>query len=293
MTITANVSGYSYQPQEYDVRHGRNRRHLIPYIGNKSGFSHIFDDLMPDDAVGQRRIVDVFGGSGSFAIYCCFRFGSKRVSYNDNNPILVNFMTHVRDDVSGLIDEYEKHRQRSSNEYFLDSRTKPLTKGLEAAGRFLYLAKNAFSGKIRFNKKNVFNAPMRKTAKCTSLSEECFYTISDAIQDMTITNKDFEEFSDARDSFLYLDPPYMNNTNQHYNGVPATESFVRFVRATEPYNRIMISEQNTPDVLELSESYRIYRIALRRSLQYVTQKDSSEIIAVNYKVVRHPKRRLE
>lgn len=267
--------------RQYEVRNGRNRCHLIPYIGNKSGFSEIFDDLVPEDA-GSGKIVDVFGGSGAFAIYCCFRFGSDRVTYNDNNPVLANFMACVRDDMTGLIREYEGHREQSSPGHFLRVRTEPLTDGLRGAGRFLYLAKNAFSGKIRFNKKNKFNAPMRKGTKCPSLSEERLGAISDAVRGMTITNKSFEEFQDARDAFLYLDPPYMNNTNAHYNGVPPTEDFARFVRATALHNRVMISEQNEPDAIGIPESFRVYRIMLRRSLQYVTQKDSSEIIATNY-----------
>ncbi len=271
--------------QEYEIHNGRNRYHLIPYIGNKSGFSGIFDDLIPDDVVsGGRQIVDVFGGSGAFAIYCCFRFGSDNVTYNDSNPVLSNFMTAVRDNVTGLFSEFERHRMRSSPDYFTRMRTEPLTGGVKAAGRFLYLAKNAFSGKIRFNSKNKFNAPMRKGAKCPSLSKERLCAISDSICNMDIQNKDFEEFSNIRRAFLYLDPPYMNNTNGHYNGVPATESFARFVRATTKHNRIMISEQNEPDVIGIPSSYRIYRILLRRSLQYVTQKDSREIMAINYDV---------
>ncbi len=275
------MAAASQSVRQYEVRNGRNRCHLIPYIGNKSGFSDIFDELVPDDA-GDGRIVDVFGGSGAFAIYCCFRFGSDRVVYNDNNPVLTNFMAHVRDDVAGLIREYEGHRSASSPGYFLRVREESLTDGLGGAGRLLYLAKNAFSGKIRFNKKNKFNAPMRKGTKCPSLSEERLRAISDVVGKMTITNKNFEEFQDTRDAFLYLDPPYMNNTNAHYNGVPATESFARFVRATTLRNRIMISEQNEPGAIGIPKHYRIYRIALRRSLQYVTQRDSAEIIAINY-----------
>ena len=275
---------YVYEQKQYEVRGGRKQKcHLIPYIGNKSGFSDIFDELIPDNIIKKRgRIIDVFGGSGAFATYCSYRFGSENITYNDNNPVLVNFMTTVRDDAYGLIDEYEKHSQNSSNEYFLKIRTQSLTDGLAGAGRFLYLAKNAFSGKIRFNKKNIFNAPMRKVAKCSSLSEERLCSISAAIRDITITNNDYADFSDMRDAFLYLDPPYMNNQNQHYNGVPATESFAQFVHKTTHDNHIMISEQNKPETLKLPTSYRIYRIALRRSLQYVTQTQSSEIIAINY-----------
>lgn len=269
--------------QKYNVRNGRSKYHLIPYIGNKSRFSDIFDDLVPDDA-SANRIVDVFGGSGAFATYCCFRFGSSNVVYNDNNPVLCNFIMAVRDDVDNLIIQYEKHRVKSSPEYYTKMRTESLTDGTAEAGRFMYLAKNAFSGKIRFNGKNKFNTPMRKGTKCPSIQREKIRAISHAIRHMEIKNKDFEEFSDIRQAFLYLDPPYMNNANGHYNGVIDTESFARFVRATTKHNRIMISEQNEPDSIGVPSSYTIHRVSLRRSLQYITQKNSEEIIAINYKV---------
>ena len=86
----------SVESQTFQVRNGRNRHHLIPYIGNKSGFVRIFDRLIPKEVVGKREIVDAFGGSGAFSIYACYRFGSEKVTYNDNNPVVVNFLRHVQ-----------------------------------------------------------------------------------------------------------------------------------------------------------------------------------------------------
>ena len=265
----------------YDVRSGRNRCHLIPYIGNKSGFAHIFDELVPDNA-GSGDIIDVFGGSGAFAIYCSFRFGSGRIKYNDNNPVVANFMECVRDDPGGLVERYGEHRANSSGEYFLEVRKMDIEHGIDGAGRFLYLAKNAFSGKIRFNGSGKFNAPKRKGARCPKLDEGRLRAISGAIRDMEITCKPFQEWGDTRDAFMYLDPPYMNNTNAHYNMVPSTESFAEFVGAITPHNRVMISEQNEPADIGIPDCYAVYGIRLRRSLQYVTQNDSREIIAINY-----------
>ena len=265
----------------YTVGSGRNKYHLIPYIGSKAGFVDIFRRLMPPDA-GNKRIVDVFGGSGAFAIYCCFEFGSDRITYNDNNPVITNFMKHVRDNPDGLIREYKTHRRMSSPEYFLKVRSQTIEKGLKDAGRFLYLAKNAFSGKIRFNGSNKFNAPMRKGAPCPVIDEEKIHAISKNIQDMQILNEPFEHFGEIDDAFLYLDPPYMNNPNAHYNGVPSTVDFIGFVKKITPKNLVMISEQNDPDEIGLPREYRVYDVMLRRSLQYITQKDSREIVAINY-----------
>ncbi len=267
--------------QEYQVHNGRNEYHLIPYIGNKSGFAHIFDELVPE-RTGAKRIIDIFGGGGSFAIYCCFRFKSSRVTYNDNNPTLTNFMEHVRDDPEGLIREYNAHRELSSAEYFAEIRNEQLDKDLAGAGRFLYLSKNAFSGKIRFNKSNRFNAPMRKGARCPTVESDRIRKISNKIRHLEITNHPFEYFENTRNAFLYMDPPYMNNTNSHYNGVPATEDFARFVNKTAQHNQIMISEQNEPNTIGITGPYLICDVWLRRSLQYFTQTNSKEIIAINY-----------
>lgn len=265
----------------YQVRNGRNEYHLIPYIGNKSGFAHIFNKLVPISA-GTGQIIDAFGGSGAFAIFCSFKFGSHNVIYNDNNPILTNFMRCVRDNPKGLMREYNIHRRRSTSEYFIETRNKPLNKGLAGAGRFLYLSKNAFSGKIRFNRSNRFNTPMRKSTRCPAMEEDRINTISSKIQHMEITNHSFEYFENTKDAFLYLDPPYMNNTNNHYNGVPDTEVFARFVNKAAQHNQIMISEQNEPVAIGITGFDHIYNIRLRRSLQYFTQNDSKEIIAINY-----------
>ena len=252
---------------------------MIPYVGNKSGFAHIFDELVPD--LGGRRIYDVFGGGAAFSLYASARFGSQNVTYNDNNHTVVNLVRHVRDEPQALWEAYERHRARSSEQYYLDMRKKDLD-GLEGAGRFLYLAKNAFSGKIRFNGSNRFNSSMRKSTRCPRLDREKLLQASQTIADLSITNLSYRHYGDVRNAFLYLDPPYLNNPNGHYNGVPDTEEFIDFVKRIERHNMVMISEQNRPRDLRLSSLYRVYPIHLKRSLQYVTKTDSREIIAINY-----------
>lgn len=271
----------SMTTSDFIVTNTRNRYHLIPYIGNKSGFADIFDVLMPD--VTGRRIYDLFGGGGSFSVYCCYKFGSENVTYNDNNPVIANFIKSVRDHTVELLDEYEKHRELSSEEYYYTIRQKGnLESGVVGAGRFLYLAKNAFSGKIRFNRLNKFNTPMRKNSHCPNINRELYMNTSKTIQNMKIKNETYESYRNVYDAFLYMDPPYMNNPNSHYNSVPKTADFVDFVRTVGANNLIMISEQNHPKSLQLPSHYNTYNIKLNRSLQYFTQKNSQEFIITNY-----------
>lgn len=259
----------------------KNSLKLIPYIGCKSGFSHIFDSLIPEK-YGD-KIYDIFGGGGGFTFYACDRFGSNNVVYNDHNPVIINLMNILKSEPEALYNEYQKHRISSSPEYYLKVRKMNLEYGLAGAGRFYYLAKNAFSGKIRFNSQNKFNSPMRKNSKCPKISLESLLSLSKMIKHLTITKRDFQDYKDVKNCFLYLDPPYMNNTNNHYNATIPLNDFVDFVKSVENTNAVMISEQNL-EQLSLSKLYTIHEITLNRSLQYFTQHNSKEIIAINYNV---------
>ena len=261
-----------------------NRRKLnlkiIPYIGCKAGFSHIFDTLLPLELDCQ--IYDAFGGGGSFAFYAAAKYGSRSVTYNDNNPVIVNLIRHVQKAPMALWSLYQEHYAQASAEHYYYVRGLNIDIGLDGAANFLYLAKNAFSGKIRFNRHNRFNSPKRKNSSCPKLDLDRLLKLSETIQDMKILNQDYQEFSKVSDALVYLDPPYFNNTHGHYNGVVDLQDFKCFMRTIETHNKVMLSEQNNPKIFDLPESYSLFSVTLKRSLQYTTQNHSQEILALNF-----------
>ena len=262
----------------------RSGKHLkvIPYIGCKAGFKDVFDAIMPDDF--GCRIYDVFGGGGSFSFYASDRFGSRHVNYNDNNPVVVNLIRQVQACPEKLWELYNEHYRKSTADYYYRVREMQIDETVEGAANFLYLAKNAFSGKIRFNSSNRFNSPIRKGSKCPKLKLDLLLQLSSSIQELAITNLDYRKFADVQDSLVYLDPPYFNNANRHYNAVLDLDEFKKFLRRVETRNKIALSEQNQPELFCLPESYTIRTITLNRSLQYATQSNSREIIACNYQL---------
>ena len=268
---------------KFVVKNNRSKLRLIPYIGNKSGFSHIFDTLIPDK-FSKLKFYDVFGGGGAFTYYACNRFGSENVVYNEKNPVIINLIKHFQKNPLKLFEEYEKHRAKSSSDYYYEIRDKEQNNDMISAGCFLYLAKNAFSGKIRFNPKGKFNCPIRKGSTCPKIDKEQFVELSSLIKKLTISQEDYLYFSDTKNSFLYLDPPYMNNPNWHYSGLIDTDEFISFVNKIKKSNKVMISEQNSAEVLKLTKDFSIQDIFLRRSLQYFTKDKSQEIIAINYNI---------
>ncbi len=275
-----NEGRASIEQSDFVVTNKRANLKIIPYIGCKAGFKDIFDKLIPDDL--GCHIYDIFGGGGAFSLYACNRFGSHRVTYNDNNPIVVNLIQQIQTSPLRLWELYNEHYNNASTEYYYHVRNLCLENGVEGAANFLYLAKNAFSGKIRFNSRNKFNSPIRKGSSCPKVSLDSLLNLSKTIQDLTLMNKDYRTFDCVHNSFLYLDPPYFNNTNGHYNGVLDLEEFNQFLRTIELTNKIVLSEQNHPDIFDLPETYTVRSITLKRSLQYVTQNKSEEMIAFNY-----------
>ncbi len=268
------------QQSEFVVTNKRAALKIIPYIGCKAGFKDIFDKIIPDNL--ECHIYDIFGGGGGFSFYACDRFGSHRVTYNDNNPVIVNLIRHVQTSPSRLWELYNEHYHNSSSEYYYHVRELCLENGVQGAANFLYLAKNAFSGKIRFNSSNKFNSPIRKGSTCPKVHLDSLLNLSKIIADLTIMNKDYKDFACLENSFLYLDPPYFNNTNGHYNGVLDLGEFNQFLRTIELKNKVVLSEQNHPEIFDLPESYTVRAITLMRSLQYFTQNKSQEMIAFNY-----------
>ena len=268
------------QQPEFVVTNKRTNLKIIPYIGCKAGFKDIFDKVIPDNLAC--RIYDIFGGGGAFSFYACNRFGSHRVTYNDNNPVVVNLIRQVQASPLRLWELYNEHYKNASTEYYYHVRDLCLENGVEGAANFLYLAKNAFSGKIRFNSSNKFNSPIRKGSSCPKVHLDSLLNLSKTIQDLTIMNEDYKAFACVDNSFLYLDPPYFNNTNGHYNGVLDLGEFNQFLRTIELKNKVVLSEQNHPNIFDLPESYTVRSITLMRSLQYFTQNKSEEMIAFNY-----------
>ena len=117
---------------------------LIPYIGCKSGFSHIFDALIPDR---PGTIYDVFGGGGGFMFYACDRFGSQNVVYNDHNPVITNLIRTLQESPENLYRSYCRHARKSDPEHYLDVRKFKLDDGVRGPGGSFILPRTRFQAR--------------------------------------------------------------------------------------------------------------------------------------------------
>ena len=58
---------------------------------------------------------------------------------------------------------------------------------------------------------------MRKNKSPPKIDRNNMLELSKTIQKLKIINKNYEDITNMKNCFIYLDPPYMNNTNGHYN----------------------------------------------------------------------------
>ena len=133
------------QQSKLVVKNKRANLKIIPYIGCKAGFKIIFDEIIPDSLTCN--IYDIFGGGGAFSFYACDRFGSRRVTYNDNNPIVVNLIRQVQISPLRLWELYNEHYKKSSAEYYYQVREKCLETGVGELRTSFILRKMRFQGK--------------------------------------------------------------------------------------------------------------------------------------------------
>ena len=249
---------------------------LMPYVGSKARFKHVFDAILPDD---PDRVVDVFGGSGAFSLYACRRYGAERVHYNDAAPAMANLMRSVQSSPREVFERWEFHSAQHSRDYFLETRETNLEDGVDAAARTLYLASNSFSGLLLLTEDG--SSMAGPSSHASARADWCrLESTSAIIQGMAITNHDYREFWHEDSALVYLDPPYFLQRSSHYyyGGHLDLDEFKWFLAHVSLSNDVVLSEQQSPDFFGMDWEWR--PVATNHSLS--TGDPKREIIAWNW-----------
>ena len=179
---------------------------------------------------------------GSAVVFSSFRDRFSRAVIADSDPFLVNFLQAVRDFPEVLFKRFKDiglpflllDSQEGRKEYYLFQRER-LSLSLpqeEQAPLFLFLNRTSFNGLVRYNKQGKFNTPVgRKNFDIENIKEEIFY-LSSLLQGTDIQCTDWRDFDPPIPSFLFLDPPYFNNTPVYWDGNWKEEDWRDFVTWT-------------------------------------------------------------
>jgi len=267
---------------------------LLKWVGGKGKLLKKLSLYVPN---GYTNYVEPFVGGGAFL----FGLNPPIGTINDSNRELINFYSQVRDNPLELLN-LTKTLVISSEVYYTirdDDREvdwRDSKSCLYRAARFLYLNRTAFNGIWRVNAKGSMNTPFGKYDKVIFPTEEHTLTVSKILRKTTILNTDFYNTLDYidKDTFVYLDPPYIpysetaNFTNYASAGfgVEDQKRLVTYCNIVANKGaKFLLSNSDTPLTRTLFGNFEINAVDVYHSVGASSKSrvDKCEVIVRNYK----------
>ncbi len=275
-------------------------RPFLKWAGGKTRLISQYKDYFPTD---YRTYHEPFVGGG--AVF--FHLLPERAVLTDINADLINAYRCVRDDVDGLIERLEVHKNNHSSSYYYEVRSRfrqlqqlPPSddKDLDRAACLMYLNKTCFNGLYRENTKGEFNVPIGRYKNPIIYDPQLLYSASMALQLAKIEVRSFESICDramSGDDFVYFDPPYhpLNDTSRftsYSRNSFGEDDQIRlrdvFAKLAESGVKVMLSNSDCPLIRELYSDFHIHSISAGRAINSNGKKrgNISELLVTSYPV---------
>lgn len=266
---------------------------LLKWIGGKSKWLKNLALYVP---YKYTNYVEPFVGSGALLFYL-----NPSVSViNDANRELINFYCQVRDNPLELLQLTQKFEVTENNYYTireedLEIDWRDTRSCLQRAARFLFLNRTAFNGIWRVNSQGKMNTPYGKYDKISWPESAHMLLVSKILRRTTIMNTDFYDTSNhiTRDTFVYLDPPYIpysetaNFTNYSSKGFTLKDQ-MRLVDYCNLVNargaKFLLSNSDTPLTRDLFKGFNIDSLDVYHSVGAApkSRQDKGEVLIRNY-----------
>lgn len=273
----------------------------VPFLKWAGGKGQLLESLSrryPRD-FGTYHEPFVGGGAVFFHLWRTGRLKRKQARLADVNPDLVRTYLAVRDHVDELVARLtERHATHDEAHYYEARRSfnEDDLAPVDRAALVIYLNKTCFNGLFRVNSRGHFNVPVGRYVNPVICDEANLRACSAALQDAEIVEADFEAAltAVAAADFVYLDPPYVPITKTSYFTAYARDGFdfadqrrlaAGFRALHERGARVMLSNHETPELVELYEGFHVSRVPARRLINSRAERrdaDVAEVIIRNY-----------
>lgn len=187
---------------------------VIKWAGGKTKILHAFINYI--FSANSLCYVEPFLGGASVAMTLMSKGLKTKYILNDKNAHLINMYKCIKTDISLLIDCLKTYEDKLSEEAYSKVRDEfnnivEVELDYENAARFIYLIKTCFRGLYRVNKNNKFNVPYGHY-KTLKFDYDNLRSVSALLNsyDVTFLNMSYQELDIPTNSFIYLDPPYLN-----------------------------------------------------------------------------------
>lgn len=235
-----------------------------PYIGGKRRLAAMLIETIA--SIPHRTYAEAFVGMGG--VFFRRRLRPPAEIINDRNGEVANlfrilqrhypqFMDTLRFQLSG---RREFDRLKASDPTTLTD--------LERAGRFLFLQRTAFGGKVSGQTFGV--DPRASSSFNLSRVEPLLADIHERLAGVTIECLDWSAFLDRYDrpeTLFYLDPPYHHSESDYGHGLFGVEQFALLAdRLARLQGRFVLSINATDEMREVFARFRCREVDLRYSI---------------------------
>ncbi len=250
-------------------------RSLLRYPGGKFRAVKLITSLIPGNIT---KLCSPFIGGGSIELACAAR-GIQVSGYDVFQP-LVEFWQHTLAHPAKLAGEVEKYYPLAKEDFYKLQKTQTeFSTSFERAAVFYVLNRSSYSGSTLSGGMSP-NHPRFTPSSIDRLRQ--FYN-----PNLTVKKADFiESISENQEIFLYLDPPYLIESNLYGRNGDAHKNFnhqLLHSLLTRRQNWIL-SYNNTPKILEM---YRDYTILFPHWKYGMSQdKKSKEVLVLSPDIAR-------
>lgn len=270
---------------------------LQPFLKWAGGKRQLLPILKTKVPKRYNRYYEPFVGAGALL----FEIQPKKAVINDINSELINCYKVIKEDLEELILDLSQHN--NEKEYYYSIRDLDRSDSysslsdIKKASRIIYLNKTCYNGLFRVNSQGQFNVPFGKYKNPKIVDEIVLKAINHYLTNnsVEIRNLDFEDaLSDARSGdFVYIDPPYdpvsdtSSFTGYSIDGFGKEEQ-KRLKSVFDLLNergcKVMLSNSDTPFILDLYQDYHQITVEAKRNINSVPDGRGKidEILVTNY-----------
>lgn len=234
---------------------------------------------------------------GSACVF--FDSSPKQAILSDFNSDLIQFFEVLKERPSALSVALRQWSPGGEDYYAVRELVPPILPSETRAARFLYLNRFAFNGVYRTNRQGQFNVPRGiRTGQLPTLTH--LQQASMHLRTATVARQDYRETTAKarRGDFVYLDPPYRNDTRSTYGeygyGAFGSSSDVATLaleldRLSRVGAYVMLSFNDDSGLEHVLDEWVTTRVSRRRNVAAAAENRTvlkGEILSTNYSRVR-------
>ena len=249
---------------------------VLKWVGGKRQLLDQILPLIPESST----YVEPFVGGGAVLL----AKQPENAIINDYNSELINVYECVRDHTDELLDLLHSHAEKNSSDYFYSIRAQDREANfkerspVQRAARIIYLNKTCFNGLYRVNSAGQFNSPYGRYNNPAIENRPAIRALAKYLSgNIKILCGDYELALQNldKDSFVYLDPPYMP--------ISSSASFTGYTEGGFDYNeqlrlknncdklasqgiKFLESNSDCEEIRELYKDYKIISVSANRSI---------------------------